>query len=783
MSQSRHVSADLDNRLAFETLISDLSARLVAATDESFEETIESALRQVTEFFGADRGGIVVVRPGQHWAHVLHAWYAHDFASPIARDFNLADAFPWAYHVLVERCGPHILDSTEDQPPEAERDRANHRAMGVRSTLNIPIVVDAAREYIISVESLRQEVHWPPSYVPRLQLLGAIFANTVERKRATDALREAEARLALAVRSAGAGAWDVELASGRIWATPEAKALYGFARDEDLTFDMILGVIHPDDVGRVRDRVTRVVASGSDSIDEYRVVLPGGGIRWITARGRGRTGPGGSTSHLMGMSLDVTALRLAEHERRTTAARLQAAVDVAALGFYLVTDRGEKADLDDRTRDLLGIPPGMETGIHAFWIAHVHPDDAARLGEISRQVLTMHVDRASAEYRYLHPTRGLAWYSHSIRAFELDKAGEVTTIAGVIQDITERKRGEEKLATAYADVQRLREQLERENIYLRQETTVLKGHASIVGRSPAIRHALMEIEQVAATDSTVLLLGETGTGKELFAAAIHNLSPRRDRLMVRVNCAAIPVTLIESELFGRERGAYTGALAKQIGRFEMANGSTIFLDEIGDLSMDIQVKLLRVLQERQIERLGNPKPVPVDLRIITATNRDLEHEVRKGRFREDLYYRLNVFPVRVPPLRDRLEDLALLVESLVGELAGRMGKRIESVSQASLERLRRHSWPGNVRELRNVIERAMILAQAPVLEIEVHGVSRQAEASASQPGTGGIDRERLLSVLHQTGWRIRGTNGAAERLCLKATTLEARMARLGIKRP
>jgi transcriptional regulator with GAF, ATPase, and Fis domain len=483
------------------------------------------------------------------------------------------------------------------------------------------------------------------------------------------------------------------------------------------------------------------------------------------------------------MSLDVTALRLAEHERRTTAARLQAAVDVAALGFYLVTDRGEKADLDDRTRDLLGIPPGMETGIHAFWLAHVHPDDAARLGEISRQVLTMHVDRASAEYRYLHPTRGLAWYSHSIRAFELDKAGEVTTIAGVIQDITERKRGEEKLATAYADVQRLREQLERENIYLRQETTVLKGHASIVGRSPAIRHALMEIEQVAATDSTVLLLGETGTGKELFAAAIHNLSPRRDRLMVRVNCAAIPVTLIESELFGRERGAYTGALAKQIGRFEMANGSTIFLDEIGDLSMDIQVKLLRVLQERQIERLGNPKPVPVDLRIITATNRDLEQEVRKGRFREDLYYRLNVFPVRVPPLRDRLEDLALLVESLVGELAGRMGKRIEAVSQASLDRLRRHSWPGNVRELRNVIERAMILAQAPVLEIEVPGVSRQAEASASQPGTGGIDRERLLSVLHQTGWRIRGTNGAAERLCLKATTLEARMARLGIKRP
>ncbi|HSP90309.1 MAG TPA: sigma 54-interacting transcriptional regulator, partial [Vicinamibacterales bacterium] len=305
----------------------------------------------------------------------------------------------------------------------------------------------------------------------------------------------------------------------------------------------------------------------------------------------------------------------------------------------------------------------------------------------------------------------------------------------------------------------------------------------IVGRSPAMRRAMAAVEQVAATDSTVLLVGETGTGKELFATAIHDLSSRRARTMVRVNCAAIPVTLIESELFGRERGAYTGALARQVGRFEMANGSTIFLDEIGDLPVDIQVKLLRVLQERQIERLGSPRPIDVNLRIIAATNHDLERDVREGRFRNDLYYRLNVFPVRVPPLRERLEDVPLLVDALVSELAGRMGKRIESVSRTSLEQVRRYHWPGNVRELRNAIERSIILAPGPVLDIEVPGASRSAVPPPAPPGPAGMDREAVLAVLERAGWRIRGRNGAAEQLGLKPTTLEARMARLGITRP
>jgi transcriptional regulator with GAF, ATPase, and Fis domain len=260
--------------------------------------------------------------------------------------------------------------------------------------------------------------------------------------------------------------------------------------------------------------------------------------------------------------------------------------------------------------------------------------------------------------------------------------------------------------------------------------------------------------------------------------------------MVRVNCSAIPSALMESELFGREKGAYTGALSKQIGRFELAHGSTLFLDEIGDLPLEVQVKLLRVLQERTIERLGSPTSIGVDVRIIAATNSDLEAAVRAGTFRSDLYYRLNVFPIVVPPLRERREDIGTLAATLVEELNGIMRKRIDSVDRASLEALERYDWPGNVRELRNVLERAMILASGPTLTIALphptHPVSASAGAGATATATSqlhSVEREHILRVLDETGWRIRGKNGAAEVLGLKPTTLEARMIKLGIQRP
>jgi len=357
----------------------------------------------------------------------------------------------------------------------------------------------------------------------------------------------------------------------------------------------------------------------------------------------------------------------------------------------------------------------------------------------------------------------------------------LTVVATVFAQVVARQEREEAARAAAAEAQRLKDQLQVENVYLRQEARERLGLTRIVGQSAAVRRVLDQIQQVAATDSTVLLLGETGTGKELFATQIHELGPRRHRSMVRVNCAAIPPTLIESELFGREKGAFTGALARQLGRFEMADHSTIFLDEIGDLPLDVQVKLLRVLEERTIERLGSPQPIRVDVRIIVATHRDLERRIAEGAFREDLYYRLNVFPIPVPPLRERAEDIPLLVWRFVEEFTKAFGKRIDSIDKQTFAALAQHSWPGNIRELRNVVERAMIVATGHRLSISPPHST--AAATRRSPKLVDVEKEHIRTVLEATAWRIRGTGGAADRLGLKPTTLETRMAKLGLKRP
>jgi PAS domain S-box-containing protein len=353
-------------------------------------------------------------------------------------------------------------------------------------------------------------------------------------------------------------------------------------------------------------------------------------------------------------------------------------------------------------------------------------------------------------------------------------------LADIFGNVLARRQAERELRDALGENLRLRELLEAENIYLREQVEVQHAHDEIIGQSEAIRRTLSEAERVASSDSTVLLLGETGTGKELVARAIHRLSQRSSKPLVTVNCGALPPTLIESELFGREKGAYTGALSRQAGRFEIADGSTIFLDEIGDLSHELQVKLLRVLENGQLERLGSSKTLTVDVRVIAATNRDLQTAVEDGRFREDLFYRLNVFPITVSPLRERREDIPILVWAFVGEFAAIQGKTIDTVPKKTMESLQRYSWPGNVRELRNVIERAVILSDGRTLNVSMP----DDDASVTTRSTmDEVQRDHILQIMEQTGWRVRGAGGAAEILDMKPTTLENRMKRLGIERP
>lgn len=350
----------------------------------------------------------------------------------------------------------------------------------------------------------------------------------------------------------------------------------------------------------------------------------------------------------------------------------------------------------------------------------------------------------------------------------------------VFANALERKRADENINNALAEIERLKNRLEAENIYLRDQIEINNKFEDILGQSSAIKNVLRKVEQVAGTDSTVLILGETGTGKELIASAIHNKSGRKSRPMIKLNCAALPATLIEAELFGREKGAYTGALSTQTGRFEAADGSTIFLDEIGELPLELQAKLLRVLQDGTLERLGSSKQISVDVRIITATNRDLAQAVREGRFREDLYYRLNVFPVSVPPLRERREDIPLLTWAIVAEFGKVFGKHIESIPKKNMDALERYDWPGNVRELRNLIERSMILNNSSRLVVELPNlpVTRPTPMCSLEE----VERAHIISVLEHTGCRIRGEKGAAKILAVKPTTMEAKMKKLGIRR-
>ena len=351
------------------------------------------------------------------------------------------------------------------------------------------------------------------------------------------------------------------------------------------------------------------------------------------------------------------------------------------------------------------------------------------------------------------------------------------------REIQERTQAEETLVGFLAEIKSLKDRLQAENVYLQQE--IAQVHGDIVGESNALAYIFFRVEQVAPLDATVLLLGETGTGKGVIARAIHMKSARKERPMITISCTALPANLIESELFGREKGAFTGSDSRQIGRFELADGGTIFLDEIGEMPMELQPKLLRVIQDGEFERLGSPRTIKVNVRIIAATNRNLAEEIRAGRFREDLFYRLNVFPITLPPLRQRKEDISLLVGYFVSKFNKKIGKKIETVAKGTLELLEKYHWPGNVRELESVIERAVIISQGPTLKVldrfennpgADEPVAREVKALAQ------LEHDHILRVLQKTGWRVEGENGAAVLLGMNPSTLRARMRKAGITR-
>jgi formate hydrogenlyase transcriptional activator len=480
----------------------------------------------------------------------------------------------------------------------------------------------------------------------------------------------------------------------------------------------------------------------------------------------------------------ITATRDTGKLQPTTPADdlLRRVIDTTPAFLHSSDPDGKYGFFNQRWIEYLGV---SEEDLQGWgWAAFIHPADVEgmltrwRACLSSGEVFQYETRVRRADGHYL-------WFLHRNVPLRDDEANIVMWYGSSIE-IDDRKRAEEELKKAFDEIKTLKNQLYKENLALKEEIDQASMFEEIVGASDAIKRVLAVLSKVAPTDSTVLITGETGTGKELAARAIHKRSRRARNAFVAVNCAAIPPSLIASELFGHEKGAFTGATQRRLGRFEVADGGTIFLDEVGDLPAETQIALLRVLQERELERMGSTQPVPIDVRVIAATNRDLEAAVEAGSFRRDLFYRLNVFPIRMPSLHERVEDIPLLVAYLAQRYAGKMGKKISAIDKRTLELFQTYHWPGNVRELQNVVERAVILCEGATLAVDENWLPR----TAPGPAPSGValasladqEREMIENALTQTRGRVSGPLGAATRLGIPRSTLESRIKSLNINK-
>ncbi|PWT94204.1 MAG: hypothetical protein C5B55_03090 [Blastocatellia bacterium] len=471
---------------------------------------------------------------------------------------------------------------------------------------------------------------------------------------------------------------------------------------------------------------------------------------------------------------------------RASEERLRLAQEAARVGTWEWDVRTGASVWSEMLWDLLGLSPDDEPVTVERFVSFIHPEDRDRaLCNVNEVILNG--EEYNDEFRIVRRDGSSLWLASKGRLIR-GEDGTAERMLGVNIDINERKLAEQSLKLALTEVQQLKDRLYQENIYLQEEIRLASQFDEIIGHSDAIKRVLQMVEQVAPLDTTALILGETGTGKELFAHAIHSLSARKHKPLVKVNCAALPVNLIESELFGHARGAFTGAQGQRTGRFEIANHGTIFLDEIGELPLDLQAKLLRVLEEGEFERVGDSHTINVNVRVIAATNRNLEENVKAGLFRSDLYYRLSIFPLTLPALRERREDIPLLVKHFVKQFGSKFGKEIDAIPQEAMNVLRSYPWPGNIRELRNVVERAVIVTQGPKLRLldTLESVRLEAEARIEVEDVETLESSQynlILRTLKKTHWRIEGSYGAAAALKINPSTLRTRMKKLGITKP
>ena len=613
-------------------------------------------------------------------------------------------------------------------------------------------------------------VNWTPIRDEEGQIVRWCSAGTdiQDLKQAEEKLRQSEAELLEAQRISQTGSWKFDLAGGILTITPEMARMFGSEGESSMSREFFFSQLHPEDRAGQATTYQWARETKADFENDYRIVLPDGSVRHVHNIGHPKLNEAGDLVEFVGTVIDVTAAKEAEEKIRQSEREARQLLDLSPLHITLLGPDGNRIYNNQASLDYYGLT--LEEWQTADFQRLFHPEDAARaISEVRRKLLDgfpfayeARLKGKDGQYRWFH-----CRFSPMS-----DEQGRITQWYVASTDIHDRKVAEQRLLN--------------ENVSLREEIDKASMFEEIVGTSPPLQKVLSRISRVAPTDSSVLITGETGTGKELVARAIHRRSRRSSHPFVSVNCAVIPHDLIASELFGHEKGAFTGATQRRLGRFELAEKGTIFLDEVGELPAETQVALLRVLQEREFERVGGTGSMQTDVRVVAATNRDLESAISAGSFRSDLYYRLNVFPIEMPTLRERNDDIPLLVEYFLARYARRAGKSFQMVNKQSLDLLQSYPWPGNIRELQNVIERSVIVSDGEIFSVDESWLSRQPRTNEPKNP---LDLSQKLAVqekaiiesaLRECGGRVSGSTGAAARLGMPGSTLESKIKSLRI---
>src|SRR5580704_13376660 len=618
------------------------------------------------------------------------------------------------------------------------------------------------------------------------EFVGAV-TDVTERKCAEQALRRSEGHLAEAQRLTHTGSFVWQVA-GRDASqlSDEWYRIYAFdPADGRPNWEKRVQRVLPADRANWQGAIDRAIRDKTDYDVEFRILVPGGGVKWIHTVGHPTLDACGEVVQFVGSSMDVTERKHAEQALRRSESYLAETQKLTHTGSWAVSvPKLENIYWSREVYEIFELDPAPTPPSYSEVGRLMHPEDTP-YHTIVDQAIRNKTD-FETEYRLVFPDRRIK-HVHVIGHPVVNASGDVTEIIGTTMDVTEQHESRTALETAFAEIKTLKDQLYKENIALREEIDQVSMFEEIVGQSPALQAVLTRVAKVAPADTTVLITGETGTGKELIARAIHKRSPRASRAFVSVNCAAIPTTLIAAELFGHEKGAFTGALQRRLGRFELADGGTIFLDEVGELPAETQVALLHVLQEREFERIGGNRTIQVDVRVIAATNRDLQKAIADGAFRSDLFYRLNVIPIEIPALRERKEDIPELVKYFIQLYSRKAGKKIGTIEKKTLDLLQSYAWPGNIRELQNVIERSVIVCDTGLFSVDPSWLSietptpRQSVISiARKPAA--QEREAIEKALAATRGRVSGPTGAAALLGVPRQTLESKIASLGINK-